>query len=59
MNLVLMTQYFDTIKDIGLSGKSNTILIPHSPGGMQDISTELRNAIITGTEVTKSHSKNL
>ncbi len=53
MNLVLMTQYFDTIKDIGLSGKSNTILIPHSPGGMQDISTELRNAIITAQEVTK------
>ena len=56
MNLVLMTQYFDTIKDIGLSGKSNTILIPHSPGGMQDISTELRNAIITGHEVTKNKS---
>jgi len=58
MNLVLMTQYFDTIKDIGLSGKGNTILIPHSPGGMQDISAELRNAIITGNEVTKhSNSK--
>lgn len=54
MNLVLMTQYFDTIKDIGLSGKGNTILIPHSPGGMQDISTELRNAIITGNEVSNS-----
>jgi regulator of protease activity HflC (stomatin/prohibitin superfamily) len=54
MNLVLMTQYFDTIKDIGLSGKGNTILIPHSPGGMQDISTELRNAVITANEVTKS-----
>lgn len=57
MNLVLMTQYFDTIKDIGLSGKGNTILIPHSPGGMQDISAELRNAIITGNEVTKHSSK--
>lgn len=56
MNLVLMTQYFDTIKDIGLSSKSNTILIPHSPGGMQDISAELRNAIITGNEVTKHSS---
>lgn len=54
MNLVLMTQYFDTIKDIGLSGKGNTILIPHSPGGMQDISTELRNAVITANEVSKS-----
>ncbi len=54
MNLVLMTQYFDTIKDIGLSGKSNTILIPHSPGGMQDISNELRNAIITGNQISNN-----
>lgn len=58
MNLVLMTQYFDTIKDIGLSGKGNTILIPHSPGGMQDISTELRNAVITANEVSASSKSN-
>lgn len=51
MNLVLMTQYFDTIKDIGLSGKSNTILIPHSPAGMSDISEQMRNAIITANEI--------
>ncbi len=48
MNLVLMTQYFDTLKDIGLSSKTNTILIPHSPGGMGDISEQMRNAVITG-----------
>lgn len=52
MNLVLMTQYFDTLKDIGLAGKSNTILIPHSPGGMNDISEQMRNAIITANEVS-------
>jgi regulator of protease activity HflC (stomatin/prohibitin superfamily) len=52
MNLVLMTQYLDTLKDIGLSGKSNTILIPHSPGGMGDISEQMRNAIITANEVS-------
>jgi regulator of protease activity HflC (stomatin/prohibitin superfamily) len=57
MNLVLMTQYFDTIKDIGLSGKSNTILIPHSPGGMGDISEQMRNAIITANEINhKPHA---
>jgi regulator of protease activity HflC (stomatin/prohibitin superfamily) len=53
MNLVLMTQYFDTLKEIGLSGKSNTILIPHSPGGMGDISEQMRNAIITANEIDK------
>lgn len=52
MNLVLMTQYFDTLKDIGLSSKSNTIMIPHSPGGMGDISEQMRNAVITANEVS-------
>jgi regulator of protease activity HflC (stomatin/prohibitin superfamily) len=54
MNLVLMTQYFDTLKEIGLSSKTNTILIPHSPGGMGDISEQMRSAIITANEVTKN-----
>lgn len=52
MNLVLMTQYFDTLKDVG--ERSNTILIPHSPGGMQDIEAQIRNAFITATEVEKA-----
>lgn len=53
MNLVLMTQYFDTLKDVGLSSSSNTIMIPHSPSGMNDISEQLRNAMITANEVSK------
>jgi regulator of protease activity HflC (stomatin/prohibitin superfamily) len=56
MNLVLMTQYFDTLKEIGMSGKGSTILMPHSPGGMGDISEQMRNAIITGNEVGKKHT---
>ncbi|TXG77322.1 SPFH domain-containing protein [Patescibacteria group bacterium] len=56
MNLVMMTQYFDTIKDIGLTGKSNTILIPHSPAGMGDLSEQMRNAMITAQEVSKVHA---
>jgi regulator of protease activity HflC (stomatin/prohibitin superfamily) len=54
MNLVLMTQYFDTLKEIGMNGHSNTIMIPHSPGGMGDISEQMRNAIITANEVTNT-----
>lgn len=56
MNLVMMTQYFDTIKDIGLTGKSNTILIPHSPAGMGDLSEQMRNAMITANEINKGTS---
>lgn len=57
MNLVLMTQYFDTLKEIGLAGQSNTIMIPHSPGGMGDISEQMRNAIITANEVNNHKNK--
>lgn len=55
MNLVMMTQYFDTLKELGLSGKNSTILLPHSPSGMGDISEQMRNAMITAEAVSKSH----
>lgn len=58
MNLVMMTQYFDTLKDLGNSGKTNTILIPHSPSGMGDLSEQIRNAMITANEVG-NHNKNM
>jgi len=47
MQFVLMTQYFDTIKDIGANSKNSSILMPHSPGGMR----EFQNQIISGTYV--------
>src|SRR5271155_190350 len=50
LKLVLMTQYFDTLKEIGVSAGSKVILIPHTPGGMADIAEQLRTAIITANE---------
>src|SRR5277367_5334474 len=55
MQLVLMTQYFDTLKDIAANDHSNTILIPHTPNTLPDLFSQLRNAIITGSEVA-SHT---
>ena len=54
LNLVLLTQYFDTLKEIGVSAGSKVILVPHSPGGMADIAEQVRSAIITGNEATKN-----
>src|SRR5271170_6472746 len=51
MQLVLMTQYFDTLKDIAANDHSNTILIPHTPNTLTDIFAQIRNAIITGNEL--------
>lgn len=56
MNLVLMTQYFDTLKDVGATSNSNTILIPHSPGALGDISTQLRDAMMTSHAVDRARA---
>jgi regulator of protease activity HflC (stomatin/prohibitin superfamily) len=57
MQLVLMTQYFDTLKDIAANDHSNTILIPHTPNTMTDLFDQLRTAIVTSAEIAK-HSGN-
>jgi regulator of protease activity HflC (stomatin/prohibitin superfamily) len=41
MQLVLVTQYFDTLKSIGESDKTNTLFLSHSPGAVQSISEQL------------------
>ncbi|HEU0031866.1 MAG TPA: SPFH domain-containing protein [Kofleriaceae bacterium] len=51
MNLVLMTQYFDMLKEIGASTKSTAILIPHSPGNLASLSEQIRNAMIEAEQV--------
>jgi regulator of protease activity HflC (stomatin/prohibitin superfamily) len=48
MMLVLLTQYFDTLKEIGASAHSNTIMMPHSPGGMVDFFQQIRDAVVLG-----------
>ncbi len=53
MQLVLMTQYFDTLKDISANDHTNTVLIPHTPNALTDLFTQIRNAIVTGTELTR------
>lgn len=54
LNLVLLTQYFDTLKEIGVSAGSKVILTPHAPGGMSDLTQQLSAAIITGQEAANT-----
>jgi hypothetical protein len=46
MQLVLVTQYFDTIKSIGESDKTNTLFLSHSPGAVKDVSEEIMRSMI-------------
>ena len=53
MNLVLMTQYFDMLKEIGASSRSNAILIPHSPGSLASLTEQMRNAMIEADQTVR------
>jgi regulator of protease activity HflC (stomatin/prohibitin superfamily) len=46
MQLVLITQYFDTIKSIGETDKTNTLFVSHSPGAVRDISDQIIQSMI-------------
>jgi regulator of protease activity HflC (stomatin/prohibitin superfamily) len=53
MNLVLMTQYFDMLKEIGASSRTNAILIPHSPGNLTSLTEQMRNAMMEADQVVR------
>lgn len=50
MTLVLMTQYYDMLTDVGKNSRTNTIMLPHSPGAVG----ELREQIIASIETSKA-----
>jgi regulator of protease activity HflC (stomatin/prohibitin superfamily) len=53
MQFVLMTQYFDTLNNIGTNSKNSSILIPHTPGALKDFQEQ----IITGTLLADNSKK--
>ncbi len=52
MNVVLMTQYFDTLKELGATSRTNTILLPHSPSTVSDLASQIRDGMMVGRAAT-------
>lgn len=48
--LLLMTQYFDTLQDVARNGRSNVLLLPSNPGALGELSNEIRTSLLTGYE---------
>jgi regulator of protease activity HflC (stomatin/prohibitin superfamily) len=53
MQLVLITQYFDTLKSIGESNKTNTLFLSHTPGAVQSMSEQIMQSLMA-TQSAKS-----
>jgi len=46
MQLVMVTQYFDTLKSIGESDRTNTLFLSHSPGAVKEVSDQILQSML-------------
>ncbi|OAY65384.1 Hypersensitive-induced response protein 1 [Ananas comosus] len=46
MDMVLVTQYFDTMKEIGAASKATSVFIPHGPGAVRDVAAQIRDGLL-------------
>jgi regulator of protease activity HflC (stomatin/prohibitin superfamily) len=53
MQLVMVTQYFDTLKSIGESGKSNTLFLSHSPMSVKEVSDQILESMLIANQASK------
>src|SRR5579871_2524660 len=46
MQLVMVTQYFDTLKSIGENDKTSTLFLSHSPAAVREISDQILDSML-------------
>jgi regulator of protease activity HflC (stomatin/prohibitin superfamily) len=51
MQLVLVTQYFDTLKSIGENDKTNTLFLSHSPAAVSEVSDQILKSMLVANAV--------
>ncbi|WP_338750609.1 SPFH domain-containing protein [Janibacter alittae] len=54
--LLLMTQYFDTLADVARNGRSNVLFLPSNPGSLGDLFQEVRNSLLSAQEADRAAS---
>src|SRR6204780_1375156 len=52
MQLVLVTQYFDTLKSIGESDKTNTLFLSHSPAAVNEVADQILKSMLVANSAT-------
>jgi len=52
MQLVMVTQYFDTLKSIGESDKTSTLFLAHSPAAVKEVSDQILESMLVANKAT-------
>jgi regulator of protease activity HflC (stomatin/prohibitin superfamily) len=55
INLLLLVQYMDTLKDIAANTRSNTLFLPHSPGALGELFEQIRNSVLVAEAGSARH----
>jgi regulator of protease activity HflC (stomatin/prohibitin superfamily) len=56
MQLVMVTQYFDTLKSIGESDHTNTLFLSHAPGAVKEISDQILESMVGAGKAAAAQS---
>ncbi|XP_055828210.1 hypersensitive-induced response protein 1-like [Solanum dulcamara] len=51
MDMILVTQYFDTMKEVGATSKSSAVFIPHGPGSVKDVASQIRQGLLQAESI--------
>ena len=52
MQLVMVTQYFDTLKSIGENDRTNTLFLSHMPGAVKDVGDQILESMVGAIKAT-------
>ncbi|NMX02696.1 SPFH domain-containing protein [Mobiluncus mulieris] len=54
--MLLLTQYFDTLQEVAKASNTQTLMLPSNPGGVSDAMTELRNSLFVSAKAGQQGS---
>mmetsp|Transcript_41280 Transcript_41280/g.95011 ORF Transcript_41280/g.95011 Transcript_41280/m.95011 type:complete len:301 (+) Transcript_41280:125-1027(+) len=57
--LLLITQYFETLRDIGATSRAQTIFIPHGAGSVADVASQIRNGVLQASSASAPSQKKM
>ena len=46
LDLMIVTQYFDMMKDVGASTRNNAVFLNHSPGALEDLAGSISKGFL-------------
>jgi len=55
MQLMMVTQYLDMLKDVGTKDGASTVFIPHMPGAVADVQSQMRQGFLEANAATFSN----